>query len=157
MFILFNSYLVGIGLTEELDCSLFAVATFSKYLDCPLVNATDIEASSADTEVVDSPFVNVTWTVHDVYDFIFHFSYFRIDYYGTYSNNSDLSLIRDFNVTRSGQLFISRVRTVMRYLTFECAIMNESTYEWSQPIRLERLNVLWYGKLKPFLILIMHA
>ena len=130
---------------ERLDCGLFATYSLSKYLDCPLVNATQLDVTS-DSDSIDIPAVNVTWKIQNNYEFIqFPFRTLCIDYCGTCSNDLARSS-QGLSVTSSGQLFIRRVLREMRFFTFECSVMDETTSNWSAPLQLQPLAILNYRK-----------
>ena len=127
---------------EDLDCSLFAAVNFPKYLDCPLVNATDEISSSGDASSL--TIVNVSWYIDCL--FVYTCDSFRIDYFGVHSGS--VRTFENVEVTSTGQLYIPNVPRFyeMQLFNFECKVWNESISQWSQSYRLEKLKLLNYGK-----------
>ena len=120
---------------EEPDCTLYATHSFSKYLDCPLVNySTDAISSGGVTNEV----VNISWCITS---FILHNpGYLCIDRYGVYRNNTFGE--HRLMVTNSGQLYIPRVNREMRRFIYECTVWDGQR---SQTQMLQPLRVLYYG------------
>ena len=143
-------------LAEDRDCSLHVAAKAPKYLDCPLIDTTDEFFSG---EASGLKIVNVSW--HIEYCSCVQTglcSVFHIDYYDADINYLSFNkLLQNFEVTSSGQLYISSVGVDMICTTFSCSVWNESTSQWSQSHTIGQLIILNYGKFKscviPFSIL----
>ena len=143
-------------LEEDRDCSLYVAAKAPKYLDCPLIDTTNEFVSG---EASGLKIANVSWHIEYCNDLQAGVpcSMFHIDYCGIYINDADIlffnKLLQNFEVTSSGQFFISSVGVDMRGTTFSCSVWNESTSQWSQSDTIGPLIVLDYGKLKSYTIL----
>ena len=131
---------------DSTNCSLHAAAKAPKYLDCPIISTNDGLLFSGEDSGL--KIVNVSWCIEycnfvSVYQpcFLFH-----IDYHEIYNYSS--AFLQNFEVTSSGQLYISSVSIDMRQTTFNCSVWNESSSQWSQPYKIGPLTILNYGKPK---------
>ena len=130
----------------QLDCSLHAAVKAPKYLECPnITNEISFSGEASGFTVV-----NVSWYIEYCNPkiivepcYLFH-----VDYYGLYSNRAYPSSVPNFEVTSSGQLYISSVSINLRWTTFECSVWNESTSQWSQSHTMGPLLILDYCKSK---------
>ena len=124
------------------NCSLHAAAKDPKYLDCPIINTNDGSGEDSGLKIV-----NVSWCIEYCNFALVNqlcFS-FHIDHHAIYYGNV---FLQNFEVTSSGQLFISSVGIDMRRTTFNCSVWNESSSQWSQPYKIGPLTILNYGKPK---------
>jgi hypothetical protein len=126
---------------DDTNCSLYTAARTPKYLDCPIINPDDGFLFSGEDS--DLKIVNVSWCINhctfasaDQPCFLFHIDYYSNDF------------LQNFEVTSSGQLFISSVTINMRSTTYNCSVWNESTSQWSQRHKIGPLIILNYGKPK---------
>ena len=147
---LYYHTIVGMCTAEDRSCSLHAAAKAPKYLDCPLLDTTNEFFSG---EASGLTIVNVSWRIEYCNYIQLSFlpcSVFHVDYSGIYSHDAviPLKLLPNFEVTSSGQLYISSVGIDMRWTTFNCSVWNDSTSQWSRSHTIGPLIILDYGKLK---------
>lgn len=138
----------------HLDCSLVAAVKTPKYLECPLINTNNGISFSGGASGL--AIVNISWYIEYCFVFIVEpCSLLHVDHYEIYSNHGYPPIAQNFEVTSSGQLYISSVGVNMRLTTFKCSVWNESTSQWIQSHTIGPLPILDYRKSKLKIIMLV--